>query len=47
MSLAITLIIVTIVGLLIIPSKKKPPVTKFDDRVIDFVAGRVCLRDAR
>ncbi len=43
----ITLITLMIIGVLLIPSKKKPPVTKFDDRVIDFVAGRVCLRDAR
>ncbi len=47
MSTAITMIIFMIVLLMILPSKKKAPVKKFDDKVIDFVAGRACLRDAR
>ncbi len=47
MSTAITMIIFMIVLLMILPSKKKTPVKRFDDKVIDFVAGRACLRDAR
>ena len=47
MTIAITLIIVTIAALLIIPSKKKPPITKFDDRIITFINGKFCLKDAR
>ncbi len=47
MNIAIALTITMIVALLLIPSKKKPPVTKFDDKVITFINGKPCLIDAR
>ena len=47
MNAVITLTIIMISVLLLLPSKKKPPITKVDDKVIDFIGGKACLRDAR
>ena len=43
----IVMIIAMIIGVLVLPSSKKTPIKKYDDRVIDFVAGHVQLRDPR
>lgn len=47
MNIAIALTLILILVVLIMPSSKKPPITKYDDRVIDFIAGKACLREPR
>ena len=47
MSIAIALTLILILVTLMVPTKKKPPLTRYDDRVIDFIAGKACLRDVR
>jgi len=34
-----------IIGVLLIPTKKKPPIKRYDDKVIQFVCGKPMLVD--
>jgi len=44
----IILIILMIIGVLLIPTpKKKPPIKKYDDKVIQFIVGKSMLIDKK
>ena len=41
----IILISLMIAGVLAIPTKKKPPIKRYDDKVIQFIVGKPMLVD--